>query len=317
MLKETCEATLHLIDEIDYSKPTPKMLLTALLERTIELIDDGYKVDDIMFTTFELIELVKTGSISENQAKKFKSDHYSETESLLNKINELRDNQYGGNLEYLIELSDTGEKGGAKNKKHHFFKIVEKNKVKSNNESTKDSNSIRYEPVKLPKPNWFARPFMSIELSSWRLFIYAAIPSSALLFGCVLFVQSFITPSTSELVFFLLFIIITIYVGKLIFPFYEANHLRITIAPQWLMRFSQLTAQIESIKLDKIRKNGRPYRKLEFVIYEGKCPICNNIVEVEKGKRQFKGRLIGICNESPREHVFSFDHVTKKGKLIT
>jgi hypothetical protein len=124
MLKETCEATLHLIDEIEYSKPTPKMLLTALLERTIELIDDGYKVDDIMFTTFELIGLVKTGSISENQAKKFKSDHYSETESLLNKINELRENQHRGNLEYLIELSDTGEKGGAKNKKHHFFKIV-------------------------------------------------------------------------------------------------------------------------------------------------------------------------------------------------
>ncbi|WP_441002639.1 hypothetical protein [Pseudocolwellia agarivorans] len=316
MLKETCEATLHLIDEIDYSKPTPKTLLTALLERTIELIDDGYKVDDIMFTTFELIGLVKTGSISENQAKKFKSDHYSETESLLNKINELRDNQNGGNLEYLIELSDTGEKGGAKNKKHHFFKIVEKNNVKSNNESTKDSNSIRYEPVKLPKPNWFAKPFMSIKLTSWRLFIYAAIPLITLLLGCALFVQSFITPSTSELVIFVLFIIIAIYVGKLIFPFYEANHLRITIAPQWLMRFSQLTAQIESIKLDKKRKNGRSYRRLEFVIYEGKCPICNNIVEVEKGKRQFKGRLIGICNESPREHVFSFDHVTKVGFML-
>ncbi len=82
------------------------------------------------------------------------------------------------------------------------------------------------------------------------------------------------------------------------------------------MGFSITTAQIESIKLDKFRKNGRPYRKLEFVIYEGKCPICKNTVDVEKGKRQNKGRLIGYCNESPREHVFSFDHVTKKGRLL-
>lgn len=315
-LKELCEAALPLINEVDYSKPTPKALLKALLEKTIEQIEDGCKVDDIIFTAEELVGLVKSGTYNEQRVRKFKSDHYSETEKLLNRINELQDLNESVEKEYKLELSDTGGIGGAKNKKYHFIKLVEKNNIGSNNKKAKDSSFIKYEPVKLPKPNCFARPFMSIELSSWRLAIYAAIPLTALLFGCALFIQSFITPTTSELVCFLIFIIIATYVGKLILPFYEANHLRITIAPQWLMRFSQLTAQIESVKLNKFRKNGRPYRRLEFVIYEGKCPICNNIVEVERGKRQFKGRLIGICNESPREHVFSFDHVTQSGKKI-
>lgn len=88
------------------------------------------------------------------------------------------------------------------------------------------------------------------------------------------------------------------------------------IASQWLLSLLYVSAQIVSIKLNKRSVNGRPYRKLEFVIYKGKCPICNNIVEIEKGKREFKGRLIGLCNESPREHIFSFDHVTKKGALL-
>lgn len=84
-------------------------------------------------------------------------------------------------------------------------------------------------------------------------------------------------------------------------PFYEAHTMRIAIAPQWMMKLSQVTAQIESIPLKKLRKTGKPYRRLKF----------------EKGKRRFKGRLIGTCSQSPREHQFSFDHITKKDVLLT
>jgi hypothetical protein len=316
-LKDLCKIALPLIEQVDYSKPTPKLLLAALLEKTIELIENEHKVDEIMFTTVELIELVKTGAINEQKAKKFKADHYSETEKLLNKVNELNKQKGNADAKYTIELSDTGEIGGAKNKKHHFIKLVEVNKIKSTESFNVDLHFIKYDAVKLPKPNWFARPFMSIELTSWRLFIFLAIPVLFLLSGLGLFLQSFITPTISELMLFLLFLVVVTSIGSLIYPFYVANTLRVAIAPQWLMKLSIVTAQIESIKLNKFKKNGRPYRKLEFVIYEGKCPICSNVVEIEKGKRQFKGRLIGICNESPREHVFSFDHVTNRGQLLS
>lgn len=313
-LKQLCKTALPLIEQVNYSKPTPKSLLKALLEKTIELVDNGINAADIMFTTVELVGLVK--NVNEQQAKKFKADHYSETGKLLKKVNELIEEQNLECYKYTIELSDTGEMGGAKNKKHHFIKLVEKNKGINNEEGNNNSIFIEYDAVQLPKPCLLVRPFMSIELSSWRLFTFIAIPVLVLLLGLGLFIQSFITPSRSELLIFLLFIFTATYIGRLILPFYEANNLRIAIAPQWLMNISQVTAQIESVKLNKVRKNGRPYRKLEFVIYEGICPICNNPVEVERGKRQFKGRLIGVCNESPREHIFSYDHVLKSGKHL-
>jgi hypothetical protein len=312
-LKELCKAALPLVEQVEYSKATPKALLTALLEKTIELIENEHKVDDIMFTTTELIKLVKTGSITEQQAKKFKSDHYSETEKLLEKVNTLSVHQGHSDTKFKIKLSDTGEKGGAKNKKHHFIKLVEINEIEPKNNST----TVSYEAVKLPKPSWFAKPFLSIELSYWRLFLFLTIPLFVLLIGIGLFFQSILTPTKLELLVLLTFILIVTLTAKSIYPFYEANNLRIAISPQWLLRISQITAQIESVKLNKYRKNGRPYRRLEFVVYEGKCPVCNNTVEVEAGKRKYKGRLIGLCNESPREHVFSFDHVTKKGNSLT
>jgi hypothetical protein len=299
-LRLLCIEALPLIEQVNYSKPTPKRLLSALLEKTIELIENEHKVDEIMFTTLELIGLVKTGSINEQKAKKFKADHYSETEKLLLKINELIEEQGCTDSKYILELSDTGEVGGAKNKKHHFLKLVEKNEESNKEKVNFSFHSIEYNAVQLPKAYWFAKPFMSIELSSWRLFLFVVIPLLALITGLNLFIQSMLTPSTSEFLSFVVFISIFGYLSYLVFPFYVANQLRITIAPQWLMGFSITTAQIESIKLNKFRKNGRPYRQLEFVIYEGKCPICNNIVDVEKGKRQYKGRLIGYCNESPR-----------------
>ena len=311
-LKELCKAALPLLEKTDCSKPTPKSLLRALLEKTIEQVDSGINAANIMFTTVEMVGLVK--NVNESQAKKFKADHYAETVKLLAKINKLKKDQGYPDSKFILELSDTGELGGAKNKKHHFLKVVEKEDT--NYSKNIETNDIKYQAVQLPKTNFLAKPFMSIELSSWRLILFLGLPISILVIGLLLFLQSVITPTSSELSIFLLFIAVVTFVGYSTFPFYEANHFRIAIAPQWMMKFKQVTAQLESIPLNKKRKNGRPYRKLEFVIYEGKCPVCQNIVEVENGKRQFKGRLIGFCSESPREHVFSFDHVTKKGKLL-
>lgn len=314
-LKEHCEAALPLIDNVGYSKPAPKLLLKSLLEKTIELVDSGINGNDIMFTTIEMVELLKN-NVTEQQAKKFKSDHYAETEILLDKINKLKNKQGYSDSKFILELSDTGEIGGAKNKKHHFIKLIEIKKTGKDTSKESDLNFIEYEPVQLPKPSWFAKPFMSIELSSWRLSLFLFIPISAMIIGYVLFIKSIFTPTDSELIAFLIFIAVVTFIGHSIFPFYEAHHLRIAIAPQWMIKWNQITGQVESLKLDKLRKSGRPYRKLEFVIYEGKCPICHNVVEIKKGRRQFKGRLVGICNESPREHVFSFDHVKEIGTRL-
>ncbi len=56
-----------------------------------------------------------------------------------------------------------------------------------------------------------------------------------------------------------------------------------------------------------------PIRRLQLVRYKSQCPVCNSVVGVIKGRGDLKGRLIGSCWQSPDEHVFSFDPVTRKG----
>ena len=45
--------------------------------------------------------------------------------------------------------------------------------------------------------------------------------------------------------------------------------------------------------------------------------ICGAKVQVDSGEREFRGRLVGRCQESPDEHAFSFDRVTRSGKALT
>lgn len=316
-IKELCEVALPLIEKVEYSKPTPKSLLAALLEKTIEQIDAGYTSNDIMFTTKELVELVKTGSISEQKAKKFKFDHYDETSKLLKKVNKLKLQQGAADSKYVLELADTGETGGARNKKHHYLKLVEIEKEAVQNQTQTYYTEIKYDAVQLPKPKWYVKPFLSIELTKWKLRLFLGIPIFFMVIGYLLFIQTIFTPTTLDVQILFAFITLILILWVIAAPFYKAHLMRIAMAPNWMIRWFQPEAQLESVKLDKVRTNGKPYRKLQLVTYQGKCPICNNNVVIEYGKNHLKGRLIGICSESPREHIFSFDHVTKSGKKLT
>ena len=81
--------------------------------------------------------------------------------------------------------------------------------------------------------------------------------------------------------------------------------------------------QLECVTTYKPREStGRPIRKIQLVSYWATCPVCKNTplgnvrIGVRKGGKEFHNRLIGRCNESPTEHVFSFDHITKIGKPL-
>jgi len=48
--------------------------------------------------------------------------------------------------------------------------------------------------------------------------------------------------------------------------------------------------------------------------YTAKCSICGGVVRIHKGGLAYPGRLVGRCDNSPREYVFSFDHHQRSGK---
>jgi hypothetical protein len=51
------------------------------------------------------------------------------------------------------------------------------------------------------------------------------------------------------------------------------------------------------------------------LVFEGRCGLCGDELFIEKS-REFQGRYVGKCAIAPQEHVFSFDHINKKGNNL-
>lgn len=78
--------------------------------------------------------------------RKLKADHYSEVVKLLYQVNLLMDEKGLSDSKYRIELSDTGEKGRVKNKKHHFLKLISIEEEKIVGKSIQ-STTVEYQAV--------------------------------------------------------------------------------------------------------------------------------------------------------------------------
>jgi hypothetical protein len=59
--------------------------------------------------------------------------------------------------------------------------------------------------------------------------------------------------------------------------------------------------------------NADTPKRARMIKYAGTCPICAAQVLLDKGEPDFPRRIVGRCQESPREHVYSFDRATRTG----
>ncbi|MBK4738895.1 hypothetical protein [Noviherbaspirillum pedocola] len=84
---------------------------------------------------------------------------------------------------------------------------------------------------------------------------------------------------------------------------------RIIVAPDWTIAWKETGATIE------INRSNNPDvpGTIHVNRYSTKCPICGWMVKLDKGEPEFPRRIVGRCEENPREHVFSFDRSTKLG----
>ncbi len=79
--------------------------------------------------------------------------------------------------------------------------------------------------------------------------------------------------------------------------------------------FDLCTAIKEKPAQLELFKDGEQ-RFIRLVRYTAPCLICGATVYLDKGEPDYPRRLVGRCSESPREHVFSFDRVTRKGNVL-
>jgi len=101
---------------------------------------------------------------------------------------------------------------------------------------------------------------------------------------------------------------------SLLRPFWRLIDLRIIMAPDILVSFSERGVQLEAAK--ERDDEGNQVRVIRLVRYSGDCPVCGETVHLEDGRREFPGRLVGRCDEHPAEHVFSFDRHTRSGRPL-
>lgn len=87
---------------------------------------------------------------------------------------------------------------------------------------------------------------------------------------------------------------------------------RILIAPDWMLAIKELGATVEINR----SKNSDGDSTIRVRRYTSICPVCGWMIKLDRGEPDFPRRIIGRCEEHPREHVFSFDRMTKRGKLL-
>ena len=98
-------------------------------------------------------------------------------------------------------------------------------------------------------------------------------------------------------------------VAWFVWPLFRLLEDRIIAAPGIL----QLNSRFEHVLVIKKEEEIKVVRMVRFT---GTCPLCGGLVEVYKGRRLFRGRFVGQCNRNPVEHIFSFDHVLRRGTWL-
>lgn len=86
---------------------------------------------------------------------------------------------------------------------------------------------------------------------------------------------------------------------------------RIVLASDDMVSFKEFGVCLELFKPEG--SNADTPKQARMIKYAGTCPICSAQVLLDKGEPDFPRRIVGRCQESPREHVFSFDRATRTG----
>lgn len=86
---------------------------------------------------------------------------------------------------------------------------------------------------------------------------------------------------------------------------------RIVLASDQMVGFKEFGVCLELFKPEG--STADTPKRARMIKYAGTCPICAAQVLLDKGEPDFPRRIVGRCQESPREHVFSFDRATRSG----
>lgn len=223
--------------------------------------------------------------------------------------------------EYYPWVSKTDSTGGSGNQTLYF--LIARKVIPSEVGQQLLNADIFYLPAIKITPSWWARWLFNKDYSAqgWRKALYVWVPLVWMLImgslGWLLWLElsNGRTPlSARELIFLLFSIGIWIYCRHVMRQFFQLVDDRIVLAPDHLVGFREF-----GVCLELFRENSKDKfspRILKLTKYTAECPDCGAEVQLDRGEPDFPRRVIGRCLESPREHIYSFDRVTKTGMKL-
>jgi len=163
--------------------------------------------------------------------------------------------------------------------------------------------------------NWLFR-HGQIVLKTWHAYLIVGWMTIVGLFALALSLICWVTlnvpkPFTSgDLTLFITAFIFpyAFWIG-LLKPWVRLFEDRIVFAHDLFVKFTEKPAQFELLRDGDLRL-------IRLVRYTATCPLCGATLYLEDGAPDYRRRLVGRCYDSPREHVYSFDRVTRKGRLL-
>jgi hypothetical protein len=321
-LVKTCKRIEKYFVQTSNTERKPVEIYLALLNKTIVYIEGGHSSSDLVFDANEICKESFNPKEDYAAAKDFITRHRKGFDKFIkDNIEEVTHFCSLEGVKYLPTIKNTESQGGHKTLFYIGLipisdEINHQVKLKSNELTSECITSIEYVVGQLPKTATWAKFLLNFKVSGWKFYSYITLPIIALVCSYFLMLWNYFAFSASSLISSILIISVFYLFYILLKPLYDAMNNRIAIAPSWLLGLKVNSAQLRAVKTEDKRANGFYVRSLQLVAYKANCPICSNKVFIINGKYAQRGRLLGVCDESPREHIFSFDHVTKKGKYL-
>jgi hypothetical protein len=304
----------------------PMTFFRALATLTLFQAEQGVALENIKFTAKELRDkILEIGSLT--KSKQSDSEWIRENwnkleEDLEQRKNHLQVLSKKKGEEFYPWIEKDESKGGQGNRSYYYLiaRLFNQQDITEIIQYPCPEGGLRYVQESLSNIPRCARWINGFVLQSWRKYAYI-LPGIIILLAIlayislVLFLGVYTQISTVK---WLTCLLAAIGFGSLVLssPLYRVTSNKIVMAPDWMMPLKETNVQLEFKKISIHPATGNAIRELRLMVYSAKCSICDGRVEVQGGGLQFPFRLVGRCIESPREHVFSFDHVTRIGRPL-
>lgn len=304
-LKKSLEVASEYFSTHEKSAKKRDEVAHALCLMTLKDINNGVRSQDLYFDYVAIHIAVWGSSVDSETASKKVRNHLNSAIELFETgegINELLSERQ------CLPLSITAEVSSGKHRTQIFFSL-QNNSVQKSNRFSNQQKEIVYSAIQLPKPYFFTKPFLDIKLK----------PSVFISIGLVLFITTVVALFTITRIIqwendwlFITLVIMFFPSAYILVKLYDLLESGVTPMP-FLM--APITTRNAFLVLNRERENEKVTLKMKTIVYEAECGVCSEPLIVEKS-REFNGRYIGKCTVSPKEHIFSFDHITKHGKFL-